>query len=66
MNVNLLRSKMALKGDTQVSLAEAIGITANTLWFKMSQRKDFKQGEINAIAQRYDLTPDEIQQIFFN
>ncbi|MBQ9737898.1 MAG: helix-turn-helix transcriptional regulator [Alphaproteobacteria bacterium] len=65
MNVNLLKSKMALNGDTQTTLAEAIGITQNAIWMKMNNRCEFKRSEIEAIAKRYNLTGDEIQQIFF-
>lgn len=66
MDINLLRSKMALKGDTQNDLAAALGITPTALSSKMTQSYDFKQSEINTIAKRYDLTGDEIKQIFFN
>lgn len=66
MDINLLRSKMALKGDSQNDLAAALGITPTALSSKMTQTYDFKQSEINAIAKRYDLTGDEIKQIFFS
>ena len=66
MDVNLLKSKMALNGDNQVELSDALDITPNALSFKMKQKNDFKQSEIDIIAKRYDLTGDEIKQIFFN
>lgn len=66
MDINLLRSKMALKGDTQADLADVLDITPQALSSKMTQSYDFKQSEINIIAKRYDLTGDEIKQIFFN
>lgn len=66
MDINLLRSKMALKGDTQADLAAALEITPQALSTKMTQSYDFKQREISAIAKRYDLTGDEIKQIFFS
>ena len=66
MDINLLKSKMALNGDNQVDLSEALDITQNSLSFKMTQKSDFKQSEIDIIAKRYNLTGDEIKQIFFN
>lgn len=66
MDINLLKSKMVLNGDTQVALAAALDIDKNTLCFKMNQKNDFKQSEIDIIAKRYNLSGDEIKQIFFN
>ena len=66
MDANLLKSKMALRGDTQNDLAEALNVTRPTLSFKMNQKTNFKQSEIDIITKRYDLTSDEIRQIFFN
>lgn len=66
MDVNLLKSKMALKGDTLNELANALNITRNALYCKMSQIYEFKQGEISIIADRYELTNDEIRKIFFS
>lgn len=66
MNANLLRSKMALHGDMQVDLAKELNITAMGLSNKMNQKNDFKQSEIDFISKKYDLTADEIKEIFFN
>lgn len=66
MDMNVLKSKMTLKGDTQIDLAGALNIDKNTLCLKMNQKNDFKQSEIDMIAKRYDLTGDEIKQIFFS
>lgn len=66
MNANLLRSKMALHGDMQVDLAKDLNITAMGLSNKMNQKNDFKQSEIDYIARKYDLTADEIKEIFFS
>lgn len=66
MNVNLLRSKMALNGDNQVALAEALEITPNTLCFKMAEKNDFKVSELDIIVKRYNLSGDEIKEIFFS
>lgn len=66
MDANLLKSKMVLKGDTQNDLAMALDVSRATLSFKMNQRTNFKQSEIEIISKRYDLSSDEIKQIFFN
>lgn len=66
MNANLLRSKMALHGDMQVDLAKELNITAMGLSNKMNQKTDFKQSEIDFISKKYDLTADEIKEIFFS
>ena len=64
MNVNLLKSKMALKGEAQIDLANAMGITRASMSVKMNGKNPFKLDEIKFIAKRYDLTNDEIVEIF--
>lgn len=66
MNANLLRSKMALFGEMQVDLAASLNLTPMGLSNKINQKNDFKQSEIAFIAKRYELTGDEIKEIFFN
>lgn len=66
MNVNLLKSKMALKGEAQIDLAKAMGITKASMSVKMQGKNPFKLEEIKFIAKRYDLTNDEIVDIFVN
>lgn len=66
MNINLLKSKMALNGDNQVRLAEALNITKNAMCKKLQEKNEFKRSEIEIIAKRYQLTSDEIKEIFFN
>lgn len=66
MNSNILKSKIKLNGDTQEELAEYLGITNSTLSFKINGKNDFLRAEIQLIKQRYNLTPQEIDQIFFS
>ena len=66
MNSNILKSKIKLNRDTQESLAEYLGITNPTLSLKINGKSDFLRTEIQLIKQRYNLTPDEIDTIFFN
>lgn len=66
MNVNLLKSKMALKGEAQIDLAKAMGITKASMSVKMQGKNPFKLEEVKFIANRYDLNNDEIVEIFLD
>lgn len=66
MNVNLLKSKMAFYGDNQVKLAEVLNINKNSMCKKLLGKNELKRSEIEIIAKRYELTSDEIKEIFFS
>lgn len=72
MNSRLLKSYMALNGDTIRDLAEFLGISPQSVSYKINEKvinKDkieFKQGEIAAIKERYNLSADQVEAIFFN
>jgi len=53
-------------GHTQNDLAELLGITYQSLSIKMNGHKDFKQSEIFKIIHYYNLTPEEVMDIFFS
>lgn len=63
-NINLLKSKMALAGDNQKSLANLLGVTTSAVNYKLNGNVRFSVDEISAIAKRYNLTNDEIVEIF--
>lgn len=67
MNKRLLESKMKLHGDTNASLAEFLGKSPQSLSAKknFSNGRDFTQTEIKMIVERYSLTAEEIERIFF-
>lgn len=67
MNKNKLISVMKLHGDTQESLAEVIGISLSRLNAKINETggAEFTMGEIRIIKIRYNLTSQEIDEIFF-
>lgn len=67
MNTNMFKSKMKLHGDTNAKLAAAIGISPQRLSAKINETggAEFTQGEIEKIRDRYNLTPDEVDSIFF-
>lgn len=63
----MLRSIMVLHGDTNRTLAEYLGITANSVCNKINENgTEFKQGEIAAIKERYNLSMEQVEAIFFN
>lgn len=66
MNKELLRSIMALHGDTYRDLAELLGISEQSISGKINEKgTEFKQGEIAKIKKRYNLTPEQVEEIFF-
>ena len=66
MNKKALTAEMAMFGDTQETLAKAIGVTRTVFNKKLNERNAvFTQSEILAIKKRYNLTPEKVDQIFF-
>ena len=66
MNKELLRSIMVLHGDTNKDLAEMLGISEQSVSGKLNERgTEFKQGEIAKIKDRYNLSPKQVESIFF-
>lgn len=66
MNKELLRSIMALHGDTNKDLAELLGITEQSVSCKINEKgTEFKQGEIAKIIDKYNLSPEQVDSIFF-
>ena len=66
MNKDLLRSVMVLHGDTNRSLAAFLGISEQSVSNKINENgSEFRQGEIARIKERYNLTSEQIDLIFF-
>lgn len=66
MNKELLRSIMALHGDTNKDLADLLGITEQSISSKINEKgTEFKQGEIARIKEHYNLSPELVEAIFF-
>lgn len=61
-----LRAVLDRYGHTQTDLAELLGITYQSVSIKLNGHKDFTQTEIYKIAQFYELTADELMDIFFD
>lgn len=66
MNKELLRSVMALHGETNRDLANLLDISEQSVSAKINENgTEFKQGEIAAIRQHYNLTAEQVTNIFF-
>lgn len=65
-NTNLLKSKMALFGDTDFvkSLANILDISRTTASKKLNGQADFSSSEILILAKRYNLSADDIKNVF--
>lgn len=66
MDSKRLRSVMVLYGDTNAKLANFLGISEQSLSNKINENgTEFKQNEIAKIKDRYDLSADLVDLIFF-
>ena len=66
MNSRLFRSIMVLNNDTNKTLAEFLNVSEQTVCNKINENgTEFKQGEIAMIKERYNLSAEQISDIFF-
>ena len=61
-----LRAVMERYGHNQSDLANLLGITTQSVSIKINEKKDFTRTEIMKIIYTYNLTADEVIDIFFN
>lgn len=68
MNKKAYRSKMALLGDNNKSVAEALGIAPQTNSAKLNQTNgaEYTRREIAILKERWHLTAADIDFIFFD
>lgn len=68
VNLNLLNSKMALYGDNNESLARVLNLSPQRLSAKKNSTNgaEFTQSEIQIIKERYNLTDNEVVEIFLS
>lgn len=68
MNKNKLLAVIKENGDTQDTLAEAIGLSRSRLSAKIHERNGaaFTHPEIVSIKNRYNLSDEQLNAIFFN
>jgi predicted transcriptional regulator len=66
MNSKLLKSFMALHGDSNRDLAKLLHITEQSVSAKINEKgTEFRQGEIALIRDRYNLNAEQVEAIFF-
>ena len=65
MNTRALKAQMALHGMTQQELCEQAGISPSSFYRKMSEKVEFTQGEISAIARVLHMDKETICAVFF-
>lgn len=67
MDTRRIKSLMVLNGDTLATLSEIVGCTKETLSKKINEWEgsEFTQSEIKAVKDYYNLTPQEVDSIFF-
>lgn len=67
VNKKKYKSKMALFGDNNKMVAEALGITPQTNSAKLNHTNgaDYTRGEIAVLKERWKLTAAEVDEIFF-
>ena len=58
---------MLRNGDTNKELAEYLGISEQSVSNKINENgTEFKQGEIARIKEKYNLTAEQVEAIFFD
>ena len=67
MNKAKLKGVIVAHGDTQTELARFLGISLSALSLRINGHgAGFRQTEMDAIKNRYGLTADEMDNIFFS
>jgi hypothetical protein len=67
LNKYALKEVVDKNNDTLQNLANYLGIHVNTLYEKIKAKKyDFTRDQIFKIKERYNLTAEQIDSIFFN
>lgn len=64
LNKQLFKAKCALNDEKIKNLAEYININPQTLRKKINENGEFKCSQIRSLSKRWDLTPNEIYEIF--
>lgn len=68
MNKNLFDLILLSHAEDQASLAEFLGLTKHHVSAKLDERGgfEFNQAEISMIKEKFSLSPEEIDNLFFN
>ena len=63
-NKEKLKQAMVAHGDTNKVLADFLGMTASNFSTIWNGRQQFQKKHMSLIAVRYDLTPQDVWEIF--
>ena len=66
VNSNELKAEMKRNNDTQEKLAEALGLQVSGVSDRINGKIDFRRSELGKIRNRYNLTPERFDEIFFD
>lgn len=64
MNLNLLKGKIAENDYTFTKLAKELNLSQTCITHKMQGKVDFKSSEIRQLKDMFNLTSEEIVEIF--
>ena len=62
---NKLQAKMALHGLKAYELADSIGISRQSMSYKLNGKRPFTVKDIDSISKKLDLSLEERDEIFF-
>lgn len=65
VNKNELKSVMVRYGDTMTDLGKYLGMTYTNVSKKLNGYSDWTVSQVYAVKQRYNLTAEDIDRIFF-
>ena len=66
MNVNLLKSQVALKGKTFKEIATKLKISKSALYRKMYRKSGFTRAEIPILITYLEIDVEQAMEIFFD
>lgn len=65
-NIQKLKGKRVERNKTQSDVAKALNLDLRTYNYKENGKTEFKTSEVKELAIFLELTPDEVQDIFFS
>lgn len=66
MNINLLKSQIALKGKSFKEIASKLKISKSALYRKMYGKSEFTRVEISILINYLEIDMKQAMEIFFN
>lgn len=66
MNINLLKSQIALRGKKITDIAKVLSISKSAIYRKLNGCSDFTRQEIAKIMEYLDINTDLAMKIFFD